>query len=327
MQENTRFTLDFFDKNLRILSEFAFDIDKESKAILGIIAKHGPSTETKITSLGKRRIILSRDIIRRRLIFKDLSSDFLSVKKGKKIGNLKGKREKFYSLTLKGFLASLAEIPIQENFWIKNYIEMIKEITDDITSQELLKHIYYSVGVFLILNSRGRGLLTSFSKPEEVLYENYNWDGELNNLVWKNQVIRVPKQYNDLFIHSTVQFFVSCEVLGRLLRRTLDKNLYVKDPDDVGYDETISVLFRDWMSTMFLAVSKSPKQILGHSEKIDYEEDDVIDFDIILGDEKSDNILFMAADELNRIKPELKIDPINFVNKGRTGHGHSLLEV
>ena len=146
MQESSKYTLDFLDNQLKKLSKICFNLDKESRVILGIIAKNGPSSETKITSLGKRRTILSREIIRYRILKSDLSGkdNFLSMKKGKKIGNLQ-KVEKLYSLTFKGMLASLSEIPLRENYWIKNYIIMINSLTNEITSKEFLNHMYYHI--------------------------------------------------------------------------------------------------------------------------------------------------------------------------------------
>ena len=308
MQENPKFTLEFLDRSLRNLSNFAFDIDKESKAILGIIASHGPITETKIASLGKRRTILSRDIIRRRLLVSDLSSDFLSIKKGKKIGNLKGKREKFYSLTFKGFLASLYETPIQENFWIKNYIKMIEKVTDDATANTLLDHIYFSIGSFLILHSNKRGLLTQYSDPEDDFYENYDFFGSLGNMIMDTSTVRIPSAYQEMFAHCVVQFFISCEVIGSLVKDSVPKKIkkQYEDEEFEYFDDFLDTFFRSWMTTMFFALNKTPEQILKQSEKDDYydDEDEDFSFENILGDEPHDNIRFMAEDEYRRIKPK-----------------------
>ncbi len=297
------------DSVLKNLADFTFDIDKESKAVLGIIAKHGPVTETKIASLGKRRIILTRDIIRRRLVFKDLSSDFLTVKKGKKIGNLKGKREKFYSLTFKGFLASLRETSIQENFWIKNYIKMIEKISDDITANALLYHIYFSIGSFLILHSNKKGLLTHYNNPENEFDDNYDYDSSLSKILWNRLTVRIPSEYQEMFAHCVVQFFVSCEVIGSLVKNSLSKKI-IKDYENNefdSYDELVSVFFRDWMASMFLALNRTPEQILKQSEKYDYDDEDDFSFENIIGDEPLDNVRFMAEDEFRRIKPKGKL--------------------
>ena len=294
------------DGILKTLSDFTFDIDKESKVILGIIAKHGPVTETKIASLGRRRIILTRDIIRRRLVFTDLSSDFLTVKKGKKIGNLKGKREKFYRLSFKGFLASLRETPIQENFWIKNYIKMIEKISDDITANALLYHIYFSIGSFLILHSNKKGLLTQYNNPENEFDDNYDNDSSLSKILWSMSTVRIPSEYQEMFAHCVVQFFVSCEVIGSLIKNSLSKKI-IKDYENEefdSYDELVSVFFRDWMESMFLALNRTPEQILKQSEKYDFDDEDDFSFENIIGDEPMDNVRFMAEDEFRRIKPK-----------------------
>lgn len=330
MQKTDKFTLEILDGYLKNLSEFAFDVDKESKAILGIIAKHGPVNETKITHLGRRRIILSRDIIRRRLLVTDLSSDFLSIKIGKKIGNLKGKREKLYSLTFKGFLASIVETPIKENFWIKSYLEMIKKITDDLTINLLLNHIYYSVGAFLILHSNQRGFLKTFKNPEEEFYDNYSIEGALPQLLDKVQIKSVPEKNKELFSHCVIQFFISCEVLGFIIKKTIQKKLFPKNylenwnkRDYMIEGDIVDYLFRRWMWTMFMVYNTTLDKILKEYESDDDEDYEVFSFDEILGPEKWDEILFMAADELNRIRPDLKIQRHEFVNS-KGGYGHSL---
>ena len=203
MHENWKYTLEFLDSKLSNLSKICFDIDKESRAILGIIAKHGPISETRISSLGKRRIILSRDIIRYRLLTSDLSGkdDYLSVKKGKKIGNLHIV-EKLYSLTLKGLLASLSEVPLRENFWMKHYINMINKISNDITSKEFLNHIYYHIVLFLIFNSKKEGMLTNYKNPETDFYDEYYPEGPLGNLLGQHNIKGIPIAFKELFVNS-----------------------------------------------------------------------------------------------------------------------------
>jgi len=311
------------DGILKTLSDFTFDIDKESRVILGIIAKHGPVTETKIASLGKRRIILTRDIIRRRLIFTDLSSDFLTVKKGKKIGNLKGKREKLYSLSFKGFLASLRETPIQENFWIKHYIDMVKKITDELTAKVFLDHIYYSIGAFLILHSNKRGMLTTFKNPEEEFYDNYDDGSSLDRILWSRTTVRIPSEYQEMFAHCVVQFFVSCEVIGSLLKNALQKKQFpkylVKNWDKPSYMieyEITDDLFRQWMWTMFITPHKTLKEILKECDDDgDYEDEEDFSFEYIIGDEPSDEIRFMAEKEFRRIKPKGKLSGESLVQQ------------
>lgn len=306
MQENPKFTLEFLDTRLKELSSFVFDIDKESRVVLGIIAKHGPASETKITRLGKRRTILSREIIRRRILTTDLSNDFLSVKKGKNIGNLKGKREKIYSLTFKGFLASLHETPIQENFWIKNYIKMIEKISDDATANTLLDHIYFSIGSFFILHSNKRGLLTQYSDPEDDFNENYDFFGSLGNMIMDTSTVRIPSEYQEMFAHCVVQFFISCEVIGSLVKDSVPKKIkkQYEDEEFEYFDDFLDTFFRSWMTTMFFALNKTPEQILKQSEKYDYYDDEDFSFENILGDEPHDNIRFMAENEYRRIKPK-----------------------
>ena len=264
LQNLENLTLNNLDNNLKKLSLYAFDIDKESRVILGIIAKNGPLTETKIASLGKRRTILSRDIIRRRLLVTDLTSGFLSVKLGKKIGNLQGKREKKYSLTLKGLLASLSETSLQENFWIKNYLKTIESISNTITSKLFLRHIYCAIISFLILHSNKKGFLTKYNNLEEDFEYNYSFD-KFIQITERTQIKRINKEFRELFAEYSIQFFVSSEVIGEALNYTLKISLFTsnqKENDYCHYDEILECFFRSWGETIFLSLGKTPQKIL-----------------------------------------------------------------
>jgi len=309
LHNESKFTLEFIDVQLRNLSKIAFEIDDESRAILEIMARNGPVTETRITRLGKRRTILTRDIIRRRLLVKDLSIDFVSVEKGKRIRNLK-KREKIFSLTFKGLLASLSEVPLQENFWIKNYLKMIESMNDNMTAKIFLNHIYYLVVAFFILHSNRKGLLTQFKNPEEEFYDNYYAEGSLSELLFKEQIKGIPDEYKDLFAYCVIQFFVSAEILGTLLINTLQRRhlgAEFENADDHQLFEVIDELYRRWMWSIFLATNRSPLEILDEYEKETEDENEEFNFENILGPEVYDEIRFMAKDELAKINPRAKL--------------------
>jgi len=235
--------------------------------------------------------------------------------------------EKFYSLSFKGFLASLCETPIRENFWVRNYIKLIGKISDDITANALLDHIYFSIVSFMILHSNKKGLLTKYSKPEKDIYDNYDTEGSLYKILWNMSTLRILPEYQEMFTHCVVQFFVSCEVVGTLVKKSLSKKIIkdCKSVDSDSYDALLVTFFRSWIDSMFLALNRTPKQILKQSQKFDYDDEDDYSFEFRFpSEEPNDEVSFMAADELNRIKPELKIKPHEFVNKSMRGEGYSL---
>jgi len=129
--------------------------------------------------------------------------------------------------------------------------------------------------------------------------------------------VRIPSEYQEMFAHCVVQFFVSCEVIGSLVKKSLSKKIIkdCKSNDFDSYDELVSSFFRGWIDSMFLALNRTPKQILKQFQKYDFDDVDDFSFENVIGDEPSDTVSFMAVDELNKIKPELKIDPIKFLKK------------
>lgn len=308
LPEFTQEKLNFYIKNL---ADSAFDIDKESKVILGIIAKNGPCTETKITKLGKRRTILTREIIRRRLLKTDLSFDFLSVEKGKNIGNLPGKTEKIYHLTFKGFLASLSEVSIQENYWTKKYIKKITDEIDSNTSIVFLKHISCMIGVFLVLNSRRTGLLTEDQDLELDFSDYYFIGSTIHDLIRMRVIKKIYAQHKEFFIYCIIQFFVSCYVLGTLRMNVTDKDRFNAYDRIKSYNSSSENIFTDWMWLMFTDSDKISKIIL--KKQKDYEP---ISFIRILGGQDTIGaIRSFARDELRQIKPKRKFHEHTLLRK------------
>jgi hypothetical protein len=299
------------DGYLSGLSKLLFGIDGESRAILGIIAKNGPITETKITRLGRRRIILSRDIIRRRLLVTDLSFGYVSIKKGRKIRNLKSKREQIVSLTFKGILASLYETPLQKNFWITNYISQIERITDKTTANVFLNFIYYSILAFMILHSDRKNILGNYDHPETYLYDNYNSIiGTFAHALGKSKIEGIPSKYVNLLIPSINQFFTSCYVIGTLLKNSLSKKIdLIKDDSENNPYDDVRMFLKRWMWTIFADVNAGPIKSLRFFGATD----DNIMGNFNLDSLHMDVIRSMAADELARIKPELHISRDVFI--------------
>lgn len=314
MQRISKDTLKFLDDELNELSKICFGIDRESRVILGILAKHGPLSQTKIASLGKRRMILSRDIIKYRISKSDLSGkdDFLSVKKGRKIGNLK-KVEKVYSLTFKGILASLSEINLSENFWITNYMNVINEISDETTTEEFLHHIYHHIILFLIFHSKHEGMLTKYDNLEEDFNGEY-WldDGLLCNLLFQQKIKGIPFDFKYLFIDSLKEFLVSFYIVGNLLKESLKiNNIFTnKYKISMNYEKCVDLFFREWMWTMFSIVDDKSQQIsklYEDDKKPDDESDDIIVMDSF-GEDIWHNFELTAQEELMKINPEFHYD-------------------
>ncbi len=284
MQEIVKLTLENLDASLKKLSKFTFDIDDESRIILGLVAKNGASTETRITKLGYRRIILSRDIIRRRLLVTDLSSGFFTVKKGKKIGNLKGKQEKFYSLTFKGILASLYETKLSDNYWIKNYISNIEKITNKTIAELFLKHIYHSMIIYLILNSQTKGSLTHYTASQSDIGDIYYSLGSLHNSIYFGHDVKgIPSQYRELFINSAIEFYVSCNVIPNLIYDLKLSPKLLTDRVGSESDRFVIIFFEDWMYSIFDVIGKTFEKVFKEYPDHNVVKDEPINFEEILG--------------------------------------------
>jgi len=321
---NWKYTLEFLDSKLRDLSKVCFDLDRESRLILEIIAKNGPVSETKIASSKKRTTNFSRDVVRYRLLKSNLSgkNDYLSRKNGKRIGNLQ-KVEKLYSLTFKGLLASLSVVPLRENFWMKSYMNMINKITDDITSKEFLNHIYYHIVLFLILHAKKDGMLTNYQNLETDFYDEYTSMGKITSLSEVTQIKVVPIDFKGIFVNSFIPFSVSLIVVGNLLENSLKFTSSSKDPDEQIWerDNYVDIIFRRWMWAMFLSDNKTPKQILKILERSEHTDlsESIIDVSEEIGDYEllsGSSMEGMAQDVLEKISPDIEIDMNNSLFAG-----------
>lgn len=323
MQEYEKLTPNFMDARLSELSKLLFGIDRESRAILGILAKNGPATETKIARLGRRRSNLTRDTVRRRFLVTDLVNGFVTAKRGKKIRNL-NKYERIYHLKFKGFLASLYETPIQENFWITEYISKIEQVADKTTADAFLNHIYYSVLAFMVSHSNRKNILSIYESPEINFYENYGFmSGTFWQILAGSKIEGIPSTYSPLLITSVVQFFLSCYTIGILLKTTLSK-----DPEAVNngfnddrYDNVKSFL-KHWMWTMFKNMNANPRSTFKY---LDHKDDPVESFQIGTFSDKRYDIILMVADEIAKIKPELALSKDSVISADEMGHMPSLI--
>ncbi len=317
MQGNSKYTLEVLDSKLEELSKHCFSIDRESRLVLGIIAKNGPISEYQIARIGKRRKHFKRDVVRYRILKSHLSkkNDFLSMKLGKQIGNIQ-KREKLYSLTFKGFLASLHECPMKNNFWTKKYLTMITKLTNETTAKEFLDHIYLHVVLFLILHARKVGVLTNYENLEIDFYDEYRSGGELSNLLNQTQIKGIPIEFKEVFIDSFIPYSVSFDVIGNLLKNSLRLDYSSNDEEEQEweYSEFVDKIFRRWMWSMFFSKNITPKQILKKSEK-NYDPESlesIINVSEEIGDSEVFSGSYMdseAQDRLAEIEPNIEYDP------------------
>lgn len=317
MQGNSKYTLEVLDSKLEELSKHCFSIDRESRLVLGIIAKNGPISEYQIARIGKRRKHFKRDVVRYRILKSHLSkkNDFLSMKPGKQIGNIQ-KREKLYSLTFKGFLASLHECPIKNNFWIKNYLTMITKLTNETTAKEFLNHIYLHIVLFLILHARKVGILTTYENLEIDFYDEYGSGGEINSLPDQTQIKGIPIEFKEVFIDSLIPYFVSFNVVGNLLKNSLQLDYSSNDEKEQEweYNEFVDKIFRRWTWSMFISKNITPKQILKKSEK--HYDPEFLESIINVSEEfggiesfSGSSMDFEAQDRLAEIEPNIEYDP------------------
>jgi hypothetical protein len=327
LQEIVKLTQENLDASLKKLSKFAFDIDDESRAILGLVAKNGASTETKITKLGNRRIILSRDIIRRRLLVTDLSGDFFTVKKGKKIGNLKGKQEKFYSLTFKGILASLYETKLSENYWIKNYISNIEKITNKTIAELFLKHIHHCLIIHLILNSQTKGSLTNYKASQSDISDIYYSLGSLHNSVHTgHNVDGIPSQYKELFINSIIEFYVSCSTIPNLIYDLKLSPKFQTNRKGSESDRFIIIFFEDWFDSIFDVIGKTFENVFKEYPDHDSVRGEPIDFEEILGDSPTVKIEELSKKLYLKSNPKGKFERVQTLLSPRPTSSENLIE-
>lgn len=131
-----------------------FSIDSESNTILQTIAKRGPLNENQIIKFSG----LTRDSVRCRLSRRKngetlIAMEFLNKRNGKRVGNfIKRKRnEQIYSLTLKGFLFSLAYVPFDDHKMVINFQKYLEAEfhTMPYFAESVIQAIKYNVAMFL----------------------------------------------------------------------------------------------------------------------------------------------------------------------------------
>ncbi len=139
------------DKILAYQSRFVFNIDKESFAVLQIIAINGPLNEYQIA---QKIYNVSRDSVRRRIYGTStnpslLKENFLVIIKSKKFKT--GKETKTFGLTLKGILTSLVKVNFEKNYIIKNHFKILYSLTDNKYNVVDFAFLYCKYHIALVL--------------------------------------------------------------------------------------------------------------------------------------------------------------------------------
>lgn len=314
MQELTKLTLKNIDGLLKKLSFHAFGIDEPSRIILGVIAKKGQLNETKITRLTIGRIILSREIIRRRLLKTDLSNGFVSEKKGKKIGNLQNKQERIFSLTLKGILGSLFETKLSDNYWIKNYISNVEKITNETIAQLFLENIYHCILLHMILNVNTKGSLSDSSSTQKDIKSRYDSFGNLHHAVHLgNDIEAIPSKYKEPFASSAIQFYISCITISNLLYDLKLPSKYLVNyvDDRESPSDFIKIFFENWMYSIFQMTEKTPEHIFVNFSDDQNYDNTTLNFMDYLGHYPTEELENLAKKSYLELNPKGKFDPSN----------------
>lgn len=225
------------DKGFKInaaLARFSrevFCLDEQSKAILGIISTSGKLNEYEIADQAyKRSHSYTRDVIRYALNHKKnqnnlLNLEFVTARSGKYIKNIK-KNERVYSLTLKGFVASLSATPFENSYMVKNYGKFLKHVYHPMPQLDefALIAIKYNLAMFLF-DQGSNGLVFEKNKKfqEKLSVFSYTnpyrfWDTRQYTPDESNQMTQLRNEIQKRYT-----------MMGLLLYRVMDYERYRAD--------------------------------------------------------------------------------------------------
>jgi len=233
------------DETLAKLSELLFEFDKESRIILGIIAKHGPLNEKKIVELAfKKSHKVSRDVVRYRLSNVMNELNFLNIgivtkKEGKKIGNIKTKTESLYHLTIKGLIASLAKTNFEGNYMVFRLKELFSHWVKSYNIPEFaIQLIKYNLALFMIKNVIEGSKLTGLNKIQANIYS-MNFGDPLLSFDFPQQVD--DKKLNEMLIEIRIWFHIYSQVLNKAISEVTKDGLIPATDKDKDSDVSLLV--------------------------------------------------------------------------------------
>jgi len=183
------------DKILANQSRSVFDIDRESIAVLQVIARNGPLNEYQIA---EKIYNVTRDAVRRRIygtvrLPSLLKQSYLTKIKSKKFKT--GKQTKTFGLTLKGILASLAMVNFEDIYLINDHFKILGRFTDNTYNIVDFAILYckYHIGLVLTWYNMMNFDLTFEQEPAELFNQgmkNYFLYGviprEIYEIDWEN---------------------------------------------------------------------------------------------------------------------------------------------
>jgi len=233
------------DKILASFSKSLFDLDSIEQAILGIIAKEGSLSEDEIVRIAfKRNANHTRDKIRYRLKHHRNTETlatlgFVAVKTGKKIGNIKNKKEQVYNLTFKGLIGSLCLTKFEDNYMVKKFKDSISKFVNRYNLPEFsIQFMKYHLAMFMLKNVLDGSKLTSLKNLEADMYAMSTGDPFLGTAF--PQKIENEK-LSEIIIDIRAWFHVYSQVLKKCIEKIGDegwqKAKYHGNKNDVRFVE------------------------------------------------------------------------------------------
>lgn len=253
-----------------LFEQSRYGLQPEHLSILKILAKHEPLTLSELEKFArKEKGMMERWAIKKRL---DGSRDFLGlipfdyiVSEEKGTTNL-GKPKMWYSLTFKGFLASLMKVPIEEN---KHFVWAAEDFCEDneIYDEGVRRLVKYYLKLLchtFILRSylEGFSFTRTTSASHDVFTESFNRP-ILENEWWKYLTVveKNTKTYNEFInlYHEQEVYGCALQLLGawktdkaELIRRL---GIQLKDEDLKGKKlEIDTTSFNVFVETMNHAI-------------------------------------------------------------------------
>jgi|APSaa5957512535_1039671.scaffolds.fasta_scaffold11590_9 hypothetical protein len=211
-------------KIFKLYSNSLFELTKDQKIVLSLIAKHGPSTEYQLGKLGFNRG-LNRDSVVRILRGRESSKNSLIENNYVVLTNTKqfrntGKIRRVYGLSLKGMLSVLGHVNFEDFYLVKNYFNYLYNGYNDQTLS-LLSILLVKYNLLLILSWH-------YSKGIE-LSKLHNTKNYFLDWILSNELMKIDSTYSsiidskDNLLSYRDSFFAILSVISKLIKE-LGKN-------------------------------------------------------------------------------------------------------
>jgi len=238
--------LDFRANNfMKMFCRKLFDMPKDQRIILSLIAKNGISTEYELGEHGFYRG-LNRHSVHRKLVGREstgnslVENNYVVLAKASKFKNT-GKIKKQFGLTLKGLLASLGEINFEDTYLAKNYFDYLqKDYKNKKLSSLSIQLIKYNILLMVAWhNSRGLSLSNLHDTKRYIL----DW-------ILTNRLMNIDVSFSSLTTTDKIvikireRFFAVLSIVSALI-----KNLegdYIADFSEVDFEDKNAINKRLW---------------------------------------------------------------------------------